>query len=372
MGFAEIVAGVLVVFLVIRTGIALLNWLQHPGLGRFLAKERADYPLISLLIPARNEAATLPVLLPMLLDLTYPNFEVVVLNDQSEDETEAVLQQFSGKDSRLRYLNGLPLPAGWLGKNWACHQLSQEAKGAYFLFLDADIQEVKPAALTQALAGINQRKAALLSVFPDQEMITPGEWMVVPVMHYLLLSLLPLNWIWQLPFPSMAAANGQFMFFEGDMYRKHLWHSQARDRIVEDIAISQMIKKAGLKTTTVVADGLVTCRMYRTFAEGIQGFSKNLLAGFGNSIAGMLVYEVLVIVGWLFVAPSLPVALLLVCIGLILLQRTFISLLAHQRVLNNLILHPVQMGVMLILGAGSIIKRIRRRNTWKGRNVQLS
>ncbi|MEL6132865.1 MAG: glycosyltransferase family 2 protein, partial [Bacteroidota bacterium] len=286
---------VLLGFLLLRVGVGMLNTVFPPKLKK---QELDNSPTVSVLIPARNEAHNLPHLFEQLLGLNYSSLEIIVLNDQSEDETEQILQQYASQHAQIRYLNGKPLPSGWLGKNWACHQLGEAARGEYFLYLDADIHRLDPAILPTTIRYMERLETALISIFPNQIMETTGERWTVPIMHYLLLSLLPLWWIYRLPFPSMAAANGQFMLFKACDYREQKWHEQVKSVIVEDIAIMQKIKAAGLKGMTFVGSGLIYCRMYQSLGEGIKGFSKNILSGFGNSIVGLIVYIFLIIRGW--------------------------------------------------------------------------
>ncbi|TAE52322.1 MAG: glycosyltransferase [Bacteroidetes bacterium] len=355
-------------FLLIRLLVSATNYLSRP----WLAETDIPAPVtgLSVLIPARNEVENLPRLLEALSHLE-EDMEILVLNDQSEDGTEALLQAWMDKEPRLRYLNGEALPAGWLGKNRACHQLAQEAKGRYLLFLDADVAAIDPSLPRRAVHDMNKRGLALLSLFPDQIMKSQGERIVVPLMHYLLLSLLPLWWIFRLPFPSMAAANGQFMLFDAEAYRRFQWHARVKSVIVEDIAIMQEIKKAGLKGMTYVARGAISTRMYGSLREGVAGFSKNILAGFGNSIPAMAIFLFLIFFGWLLVAGQLSAGVCILALGMIAGIRMFVSLSAGQLVWQNLLLHPAQMLLLLYISALSIIKRISGKNEWKGRNVQL-
>jgi glycosyltransferase involved in cell wall biosynthesis len=355
-------------FFLLRFLATLANWLWQPRLGY---REGEDAPFVSILVPARNEAKNLPHLLREVAGMRYSRYELVVLDDHSEDETAAILQRAVLSDERIRYLPGKPLPPGWLGKNWACHQLAQVARGQYFLFLDADIAELSPQLLPRTLAEMRARRLSLLSIFPDQLMESWGERLVVPIMHYLLLSLLPLWWILRLPFPSMAAANGQFMLFEGAAYRAARWHERVKSVIVEDIAIMQQVKAARQRGMTFVASGLIHCRMYHGFWGGIQGFSKNILAGFGNSKLGLLAYLFLISAGWVFPLMSLPVSYWPLLLAGVLAIRAMISQLAAQPSGINLILHPAQIATLVATGLFSIYKQFSGKNEWKGRNLQL-
>ena len=237
---------------------------------------------------------------------------MIVLNDQSEDETAELLQAHASQTPGFSYLEGQPLPAGWLGKNWACHQLAQQASGKYLLFFDADVAFLHPELVSHTLGTFQRHSLTLLSLFPNQEMNTFGEKLVVPIMHYLLLSLLPLHAVFRLSSPQFAAANGQFMMFEATNYQNHLWHQQVKQEVIEDIAIMKAVKRAGQKGKVLLANGFISYRMYRNLKEGVQGFSKNLLAGFGNSIPGLMIYLLLEIIP-LFILPfflSFPLIIL--------------------------------------------------------------
>ncbi|MEM8896717.1 MAG: glycosyltransferase family 2 protein [Bacteroidota bacterium] len=357
---------VLLGFLGLRWGITMLNVLGRPFLTHQTSSSDAT---VSILVPVRNEANNLPTLFKQLSSLNAHQMEIIFLNDHSEDESEELLKGFSSAHTHVRYVNGSPLPEGWLGKHWACHQLAKEANGSYLLFLDADIAFLHPSLISSSKACMEKYQLKLLSLFPDQIMESRGEQWTVPIMHYLLLSLLPLWWILRLPFPSMAAANGQFMFFEADAYRRFLWHERVKDNVVEDIAIMQQLKEEKLKGLTLLGNGLIKCRMYKSLGEGIEGFSKNILAGFGNSPIGLGIYLFLIMLGWVLVIPFLPLSLLLLSLFLMLSIRAGISYLAKQPLWVNLVYHPIQMGLLVYISLLSIYKKSTKQVVWKGRNI---
>jgi len=353
-------------FLLMRFFITLLNLIYYPLIP---AGRSHNHPLLSILIPARNEAQNLPGLFNQLQHIKYDPLEIIILNDHSEDNTEQILQDYQKQWKKITYVNGSELPADWLGKNWACHQLSQLAQGEYMLFLDADISEIHPELCTYTVTEAQKHKLALLSIFPQQYMFTLAEKSIVPIMHYLLLSLLPLSWIYKLPFPSMSAANGQYMLFDTQIYRKYRWHESVKKIIVEDIAIMRNIKKQGLKGMTYLSRGLIRCRMYHSYWEGIEGFSKNILAGFGNSITGLMIFLLLVIFAWPFTIIYLPAHTGLLSIVMVLGIRIIISYMSKEHIGWNILLHPVHMMHLVALSFLSVYKKTTKRNIWKGRNV---
>jgi glycosyltransferase involved in cell wall biosynthesis len=370
-----IVALVTIFFLLVRFGVTAINFLSRPYLP---VSETVHTEKISILIPARNEAATLPQLLQSLRNQSYQNYELLILDDHSTDNTRRIAEAFAADDERCRIISGEPLPEGWLGKNWACHQLAGQANGDFFMFLDADVS-VHSHLINSALSLAKAQKLTLLSVFPDQIMLTWGEKLIVPIMHLLLLSLLPLHWVKNLRFPGFAAANGQMMFFNAADYLRHGFHQQVRHLIAEDIRIMYHVKKAGLQGSVLLANRLIMCRMYTNLQEGIRGFSKNFVAGFGNSIIGSLFFAGLISVGYISLFTEefqefsgtfidLP-ALLPAALCLIFSIRLMISHMSHQPGWQNLYLHPWQMLVLTAIIFQSIFQKITHTNQWKGRRI---
>jgi len=197
---------------------------------------------VSVLIPARDEEKNIANLLNDLQNQEYQNIEIIVFNDQSTDKTAEIVNTKSKTDKRIKLINSNVLPDGWLGKNYACHSLSQYAKGEYLLFLDADVR-IKKDIITKTVQFSKNHNLGLLSIFPKQIMFTLGEQITVPNMNFILLSLLPLILVRKSKFPSLAAANGQFMLFNTDTYRKIMPHEKMKTNKVEDIEIARYYKK---------------------------------------------------------------------------------------------------------------------------------
>jgi len=166
--------------------------------------------LISILIPVRNEQDNILGLLQSIYDQDYIDYEVIILDDGSDDNTYSICEQFASKHHKFRIIKGKKLPHDWLGKNYACHQLAEEAKGDYFLFLDAD-EKVNDSLLNSAIHRMRLYNLGLLSLFTNQQMDTFGEKSVVPLMHYILLNLLPLRLVYLVKNSTVAAASGQLM-----------------------------------------------------------------------------------------------------------------------------------------------------------------
>ncbi|RCH55027.1 glycosyltransferase family 2 protein [Mucilaginibacter hurinus] len=352
-------------FIVLRFAVTLFNFLSNPKLPHIAHPHNA---LVSILIPARDEEDDITALLQSIVKQDYHHYEVIVLDDNSTDNTYEICSRFADMHHNFKVIKGDELPTGWLGKNFACYQLAQHAKGQYFLFLDAD-EIVHNNLINSAVHRMQLRGLSLLSLFTNQHMVTFGEKAVVPLMHYILLNLLPLRLVYLLRNPLIAAASGQFMLFDAAVYRQYQWHRMVKDKIVEDVEIMKCVKSNRYNGETMLANGMITCRMYKSYNEAVSGFGKNFLAAFNYSIPGFLVYITVLIAGPLIVITTLNLQLILFMTGLILLTRIMIALSAGQNALLNVILHPLQMFNLVVIAFLSVQKHLTNTTVWKGRKV---
>lgn len=323
---------------------------------------------LSLLIPARDEEANIGRLLGDLTGISDRILEIIVCDDMSADNTASIVVQFAAVDSRIKLIRGEELPDGWTGKNHACHCLAQEAAGDYLLFLDADVR-VGEGVLDRSLQYMQRHRCDLMSIFPTQEMQTPGEKITVPNMQIILLTLLPLPLVRLSGFPSLSAANGQFMLFRHDTYKELQPHRQFRMSRAEDIEIARHLKRHRRKMSCLTGIREVRCRMYRSLPEAVEGFSKNVTHFFGNSSVAAILYWLVTTFGFI---PFLVAGRwdgLLLWLAATLFTRIAASLTVGMRVGDNLLLFLPQ---QLMLGAFILRSLINRRNktfTWKGRKI---
>ena len=363
----EVLAIFTLVFLALRTLISLANLMSRLHLPD---KKPISFPKVSVLIPARNEEAVLGRLLHSLEKQDYPDFEVIICDDHSSDNTEEILNWIAGEDERFHWFLGEKLPEDWLGKNFACHQLAKKASGKHLIFLDADV-ELSPDAITKAVAYFQGNGLSLLSVFPQQKMESFAERIIVPVMNWILQSLLPMILVQKSKFPSLSAANGQLMMFDTENYRTHQWHSKVRKQNVEDIRLARMMKADGLKIAVLLGNNDVFCRMYRSFDEAVVGFSRNIHEYFGGRRIVMLVFWLIVCFGPFIVFFSFGWWFLGLFVLLVLVNRVFISLACRQNVFGSVLLHLLQMISFTFIVFYNIFRRIKKETTWKGRKIKL-
>lgn len=281
--------------------IFLLNFLNFfffkkvKGAGNNVPDE-----LISILIPARNEEDNIEACVRSVLNQEYSDFELIILNDNSTDRTGEILNRLSLTDKRIKILNGNILPNGWVGKNFACHQLQKEAKGNYLLFIDADT-ELSRDCIGRALHFAVLKNSDLLSVMPNE--ITGSFWekVTIPMLYFAVMAFIPIAFIERLKSNKFAMGNGQFMFFKKSFYDMIGGHESLKNRIVEDVWLSKRVKE--FEGKLVFADGtdIVKCRMYRNFNEVWNGFSKNFFAGLSFSITGLILLDIFYFI--IFILP---------------------------------------------------------------------
>jgi chlorobactene glucosyltransferase len=330
-------------------------------------------PLVSILIPARNEAAVIAETVTRLLRQSYSNVELLLLDDHSTDGTAQVAQQAAHMDDRLRVLQGAALPPGWLGKNWACHQLAQAAQGDILLFTDADTRW-EPAGLTALMALQTRTQADLVTVWPTQTTLTWGERLVVPMMALAIIGYLPGILVNRTRWTAFAAAMGQCMSFRRTAYHAVGGHQALKAEIVEDVAFARRIKQHRLRLWAADGNGLIGCRMYTDWSTVRNGYAKNILRGHGDSVLFLALSAVfhwsafvLPWIGLLFGGIDRLWAVTLV--GLSLGIRALTAAVTRQRIADALLM-PVSVLLMTIIAVQAVYWRWRFGGPqWKGRTI---
>ena len=355
----------IICFSVIQLLVAFVNLIFNQP----FAKSKTGFSgLVSVLIPARNEEKNIAGILSDLLKQDYQHIEIIVYNDQSTDKTEELVSALSETDSRIKLIRSNGLPKGWLGKNYACYNLSKQAKGSFLLFLDADVRISKDIIINTINHSIAHH-TGLLSIFPKQIMITLGERITIPNMNYILLSLLPLVLVRKLKYQSLSAANGQFMLFNAKKYFEINPHELMKANKVEDIEIARYFKKKNIPVACLIGDDTITCRMYEGFYEAVNGFSKNVTTFFGNSFVVASLFWLITTFGFLVVLFSLGSTAVIIYLCTILTARIFISMISKQNIIMNLILLIPQQFALGAFLYRAFINKFNNQYLWKGRSI---
>lgn len=381
---------------VLLLGNTVVNMLVLPTAGKARRKARLgdgktgnsteEPALVSVLVPARNEEGSIGPCIASLIAQDHPRIQLLLLDDHSEDATRQ--EAIAAGLTEAQILTGRPLPEGWAGKNWACHQLSEAADGDWLLFTDADTLH-QPDSVSAALALAEKEDASLLSAWPRQLMGSWSEVVIIPMVYYLagaflphivqrlarrkpglLARLLPASLL-----RKFGAANGQYMFFSRQGYQLVGGHASAPGHLVEDVALGQATMERSAEGGRLVnADGhrIVNCRMYSNWPELSEGFSKNLRPLFEGSdfqfcLAGLyqVVFQILPFV-FLFLTSGTMLTFVTAQVATICLVRAILAI-RLKTPLWIIPLHPFAVLLALWIGILSWQKARTGKLTWKGR-----
>jgi hypothetical protein len=337
---------------------------------------------ISVLIPARNEERVIAATINSLLASRDVAFEIIVLDDGSTDRTAAIVLGFAAQDARVSLQSSPPLPSGWNGKQHACHTLAGFARSNILCFLDADVR-LAPEALA-AMAGFLLRSGSdLVSGFPRQETGTTLEGLLLPLIHFVLLSYLPLAGMRSSPAPSFAAGCGQFLMVRRDAYRKTGGHAQIRATMHDGLMLPNLFRRYGLRTDIADLTHLATCRMYHNASEVWRGLAKNATEGmaaparilpftfllFCGQILPSLLALAWVISPALFSGQASP--FLFAALAASFLPRLF-SVWKYRQPLLSACLHPLGVTILLTLQWYALFRKLAGQQvTWKERAYHM-
>ncbi len=281
----------------------LASNLLHLRRARAVRADLDDLPTVSVLIPARNEAENLRRLLPTLLQQEYPQVEVLVYDDGSEDETWDVIEAAGG---RVRGIRGYGPPPGWIGKVHALHHLAQHATGEVYLFLDADAALKDADALrrlVERFVAVERGADAAGGVLTGLPHLRGGGQLLTSLVPFAMLTALPLTLVPRTNSSALASLNGQCWLIRADAYHRHEPHAALPSEVLEDIKIGRYLKAQGMSVALCDLQNEVEVWMYRNLGEAWVGFRKNayLLQG-GTPLRFVLAHTLF----WIaFVLPPL-------------------------------------------------------------------
>jgi len=332
---------------------------------------------VAVLLPLRDEAHRVrPCLESLLAQRAVPGLRILVLDDGSTDGTADVVRGIAGDDPRVEILAGAPLPASWLGKPHACQQLAAAATDAGVLvFIDADVM-LAPAAVAASvrlLGGFD-----LVTPYPRIVATGAGQRLVQPLLQWSWLTFLPLRAMERSRRPALAAAGGQLLVVRRDAYDRAGGHAAVRRSVLEDIELARAVKRTGGRIALADGSPIATCRMYGTWRELVDGYTKSLWASLGPAWAATTVVLALLL---LYAVPVLavPIGLVVGAFGWVVPATASYVLGVAGRVIAgratggrtwpDALGHPLSVALFAWLVALSFARRRTGRLTWKGRRV---
>ena len=330
-------------------------------------------PAVSVLIPARNEAANIDAVLASVLASREVTLECLVLDDHSTDDTAALVAEWSRRDSRVRLVSSPQLPAGWCGKQHACWELARQARHPWLLFLDADVR-LAPDALGKLCAHAEANALGLLSGIPRQ---LTGSWLehlLIPLIHFILLGFLPFDVMRRSRSPAFSAGCGQLLLARREAYFVSGGHREIKATLHDGLLLPRLFRERGFMTGMIDATNLATCRMYEGSRATWNGLAKNAIEGLAAP-SRIGVFTALLGLGQmlpflLLLGGNRTPAVWLACV-LALVPRVWAALRFRQSWLG-VVFHPFAITLLLVIQWQALINSLRgRKPQWRGRSYAL-
>ncbi len=349
--------------------IFLITLLNFVSIRRLSPSDAAITSKVSILIPMRNEERNVEGSIESavsqhgLLD-----FEVLVLDDQSEDRTFDIANSLKSKFTNLRLSKGGDLPVNWLGKNYALHTLSKEATGEYLVFLDADVR-LNPTAIASAIKELEARGWSYISPYPKQLVKGFLANLVQPLLQWSWFSTLPLRAAEKSLLRSTVVANGQFFIARSDAYRNSGGHIEIKGEVLDDLELARLMRKAKFRGSVVDGSRISNCQMYENGSELIAGYEKSqwrAFGGFSGAALGAL---------FLFLTSIYPAILIVSDIQLgiflysLIISTRLLAAIRTDSVKWSAPLHPLAIAIWIYLIFRSILLKKKNSLYWRGRQL---
>jgi len=333
--------------------------------------------LVSVLIPARNEEINIKRCLYSLIDQSYKNLEIIVLDDDSDDQTYNVVKNISKNYESIKVVKGEAKTLGWTGKNWACYQLSKYANGDFLLFVDADTKLQKNT-IAETVNEMNNNDVDLISLFPNRVTNTAIDKIISVTIGWFIFSCLPI--IFSNKNPIFSSAFGQFLLFRKGAYFSIGGHESVKDKILDDFELGRLITKRGYNLNVLDGTERISTFSYSTEKEALEGLSKSIFPFFNNKLIPFLILLILflsmglipifIMMGEFFGSKLTKSKEMIAYFiwGLLTLSWAISSYRSKQG-LRYGILYPFITTLTAIVGIFSIITFLTKSVNWKNRNI---
>jgi chlorobactene glucosyltransferase len=365
--------------------MTVINLFTVKKLSRYPGSKES--PFVSVIVPARNEERNIHTCISSLLQQDYSRFEIIVVNDHSEDRTGEILAKLKQEHPALIVLEPPVLPAGWLGKNWACHQGYGHARGELLLFTDADTQHT-PQSLRNAVAGLLQENADFLTAIIFLTSISLAEKLIQPLLTCMIYAIFPFALMQKKKLSALSYAHGAYMLFRREAYDRIGGHAAISGNVFDDLTLAGNISRAGFQALVINGAGSISCRMYTSMHDIFAGFSKNLFRIASYKYPTIIAVPLFTLGLLLFAAIySMPPFVLLACLSLFIcgmpvpadasmyagtavLLTSISFFLVYKNFgysLRMICTYPVQVVLFFIIAMNSMISTLRGKTFWKGR-----
>ena len=328
-------------------------------------KESEINEKVSVIVALRNEAENVVDLVQSLLaQKSLSSVEFIFLDDDSQDQTLELLKSSTASSPHARVIQGDPLPPGWIGKVWALHQLMKYTTGEIIVSIDADVR-IAPDAISRSITLMKSASLQFISPYPRQVALTLGERLVQPLLQWSWMTTLPLRLAEQVPFSSMAVANGQFFIVHRAALVASGGYESVKAAVLDDVFLARALVQTGSHGAVINGANIAQCRMYSSWSQIQSGYGKSLRHAFGSSFGSFLAIVFLLVTGVLpLISALLGSPWGVITFTVIMCTRIISALRFHGRILDSLF-HPISSIVLIYLIIYSYLKR--GEMTWKGR-----
>ena len=353
---------------------------NHNALSRLATGSTRQRPLVSILIPCRNEQEHIATCLESILEQKYSHLEILVLDDHSEDESAKILSRYANEHDSITIVQGSSLPEGWTGKNWACHQLYAASGGDVLLYCDADTQ-IGQDLIRDAVAELESRALGFVSIFPERKSTNVFDRWIWSFTSWVIASWVPLWLAYQTRVGVLAVGFGQFLMLRRNAYESIGGYEALRGNSLDDFEIARRIQTAGIDWRVYSSGGRLTTAGYRSTKDALDGYGKSIFPALGgNGLTLLLAWLLLANVTWtpviLLILESLQwitittdqLQLASFCVMAMLITWAAAAVKLRISTLTTL-LYPIAITSVLYTAVTSYLGIRRGTMTWKDRII---